>query len=232
MRLDKFLCEMNIGSRREVKEMVRRGMISVNGFAVKNPDQKIDEKNDCVCCQGQQLCYQPFHYLILNKPKGVITATRDDRQPTVMDCLKDVPFKKLSPVGRLDKDTHGLLFFTDDGELSHRLLAPNRHVDKTYLVTTKAPVSETECGLLETGVDIGEKALTLPAKVNKCSDYQIFLTIHEGKFHQVKRMLQAIGNEVVDLKRISFGPLKLDEALRPGEYRALTEDEIASLQEI
>lgn len=229
MRLDKFLCEMNLGTRREVKEIIRRGSVTINGVPVKNPECKIDETKDCICYQRQQLRYQPFHYFILNKPKGVITATTDDRQQTVMDCLKDVPFKKLVPVGRLDKDTHGLLFFTDDGDLSHRLLSPARHVDKTYLVTTKAPVSEQDCRLLETGVDIGEKNLTLPARVERCSEKQILLTIHEGKFHQVKRMLQAVGNEVVDLQRISFGPLRLDDSLKPGEYRTLTEDEIASL---
>ena len=167
---------------------------------------------------------------MLNKPAGVVSATTDNHDKTVLDLLKDAPGKDLFPVGRLDKDTEGLLLITNDGVLSHNLLSPKKHVDKTYLVKTAETVTLDMIHALEQGVDIGEEKITLPAKVKLLEEKEIELTIMEGKFHQVKRMLKAVGNEVVYLKRLSMGSLILDEALKLGEYRILTEKEVDDLK--
>lgn len=230
MRLDKFLCEMNIGSRSQVKTYMKQGLVTVNGTLAKNADLKIDEVTDSITFKGETLHYQKFHYYMLNKPQGVVSATKDNLSKTVLDLLPVEKRKNIAPVGRLDKDTEGLLLLTDDGELAHRLLAPTKHVDKSYLVQIAAPLSTTDNVALETGVDIGEDALTRPAKVEIVSDNEILLTIHEGKFHQVKRMLKAVGNEVTALKRVRFGALVLDESLKSGEYRELTVEEVHALQ--
>jgi len=222
---------MNIGSRSQVKALVKQGQVTVNGGIVRSADQKIDEFRDEVAFQGKILRYQEFHYYMLNKPQGVVTATKDNTCSTVMDLLPAELRKKLFPVGRLDKDTEGLLLITNDGDLAHRMLSPTKHVDKTYHVTIAHSLSEKECQALEQGVDIGEDSLTRPAKVEILEGKIILLTIHEGKFHQVKRMLKAVGNEVTALKRISFGPLMLDETLKPGEYRELTDAEVRKLHE-
>lgn len=231
MRLDKFLCEMNIGTRSQVKSLLKQGMVSINGVIVKNADQKVDENLDIIAYKGERLRYQQFHYYMLNKPQDVVTATKDNVSRTVMDLFPASLRKNLFPVGRLDKDTEGLLLITDDGELAHRLLAPNKHVDKTYLVGIASELTKEACHTLENGVDIGEERLTGPAKVQVLNAEQILLTIQEGKFHQVKRMLKAVDNQVISLKRIQFGPLSLDEALHPGEYRELTDSEVALLHE-
>jgi len=229
MRLDKFLCEMNIGSRSQVKTYVKQGLVSINGIVEKSPERKIDENKDEISFRGEKLHYQQYHYYMLNKPTGVVTATKDNVSKTVMDLIPLELRKNIFPVGRLDKDTEGLLLLTDDGDLAHRLLAPSKHVDKTYLVGVRNVLSEGAQKALENGVDIGEEKLTRPAKVEVINDLQILLTIHEGKFHQVKRMLKAVDNEVLSLKRVSFGPLKLEEELLPGSYRELTEGEMANL---
>lgn len=231
IRLDKFLCEMEIGTRSQVKDIMKKGMVSVDGEVIKKADYKFDETAAKVCVNGKELSYQKFYYYMLNKPQGVVSATTDNHDKTVLDLLKDAPGKDLFPVGRLDKDTEGLLLITNDGELSHNLLSPKKHVDKTYLVETKEFVTEEMILKLEQGVDIGEEKLTLPAKVNQLEDKKIELTITEGKFHQVKRMLKAVENEVVYLKRLSMGSLKLDKKLPLGEYRSLTEGEILGLKE-
>lgn len=231
IRLDKFLCEMEIGTRSQVKDIVKKGMVSVDGEVIKKADYKFDETAAKVCVNGKELSYQKFYYYMLNKPQGVVSATTDNHDKTVLDLLKDAPGKDLFPVGRLDKDTEGLLLITNDGELSHNLLSPKKHVDKTYLVETKERVTEEMILKLEQGVDIGEEKLTLPAKVKQLEDKKIELTITEGKFHQVKRMLKAVENEVVYLKRLSMGSLKLDKKLPLGEYRSLTEGEILGLKE-
>lgn len=231
IRLDKFLCEMEIGTRSQVKDIVKKGMVSVDGEVIKKADYKFDETAAKVCVNGKELSYQKFYYYMLNKPQGVVSATTDNHDKTVLDLLKDAPGKDLFPVGRLDKDTEGLLLITNDGELSHNLLSPKKHVDKTYLVETKELVTEEMILKLEQGVDIGEEKLTLPAKVKQLEDKKIELTITEGKFHQVKRMLKAVENEVVYLKRLSMGSLKLDKKLPLGEYRSLTEGEILGLKE-
>ena len=230
IRLDKFLCEMEVGTRSQVKEMVKKGQVSVNGEIIKKADYKFDETTAKVCVKEREISYQRFYYYMLNKPAGVVSATTDNHDRTVLDLLKDAPGKDLFPVGRLDKDTEGLLLITNDGELSHNLLSPKKHVDKTYLVKTAEVVTSNMVQVLEKGVDIGEEKLTLPAKVKVMEDKEIELTITEGKFHQVKRMLKAVDNEVVYLKRLSMGSLMLDEELELGEYRPLTEKEVDDLQ--
>ena len=229
IRLDKFLCEAGAGSRSEVKLLIKKGRVTINGTVAKAPETKVDEKNDQVALDAQPLSYEKFVYYMLHKPAGVVTATRDNHEKTVMELLKDAPGKDLFPAGRLDKDTEGLLLITNDGALSHRLLSPAKHVDKTYLVRTKAPVTDEMRRRLEEGVDIGDEKPTLPAKTELTEDGGLLLTVTEGRFHQVKRMLSAVGNEGVYLKRLSMGPLVLDGALSKGEYRALTPEEKAAL---
>ncbi|MBO5166460.1 MAG: rRNA pseudouridine synthase [Lachnospiraceae bacterium] len=233
MRLDKFLCETGAGTRSEVKQLLKKGLVTVNGNTEKSPDKKIDEKEDVVTLRGERLYFAAFHYYLLHKPAGVITATEDNEQETVMSLLKDVKdvsLAKLFPVGRLDKDTEGLLLITDDGDLAHRLLSPKKHVDKTYLVRLKTPIFDEDITKLEAGVDIGDETLTMPAKVKKIHGTEIELTIKEGRYHQVKRMLLSVGNEVVYLKRLSMGTLKLPADLEKGTYRPLLPEELEQLK--
>lgn len=235
MRLDKFLCQMNLGTRTEVRQLIRRKQVRVNGATAVSGDQQIDEESDRIDCGGRTLSYQSHVYYMMNKPQGVVSATEDAENTTVLDLLlskipKEHRGRGIVPAGRLDKDTEGLLLLTDDGALVHELLSPKKHVDKTYLVHTAAPVSESDIRALETGVDIGEKRNTLPAKVEVLAPDRILLTIHEGKYHQIKRMLQAVRNEVVSLKRLRFGNLCLDETLEPGECRELSAAEVSALR--
>lgn len=235
MRLDKFLCQMNMGTRSEVKTLIKKGLVTVNGHQATSAEQKVNELQDDIVCKGQSLSYRQYVYYMMNKPQGVVSATIDKNDPTVLDLLlPGIPEwerkREIVPCGRLDKDTEGLLLLTDDGALIHELLSPKKHVDKTYQVAIAKPLTTEQIQALEQGVDIGEKNLTRPANVKVLEDYTILLTIHEGKFHQVKRMLQAVDNEVTALKRISFGPLKLDTELASGESRALTEEEVCMLR--
>ncbi len=230
IRLDKFLCEMEIGTRSQVKDIIKKGMVSVDGKIIKRAEFKFDETTAKVFVKEKEIFYRKFFYYMLNKPAGVVSATTDNHDKTVIDLLKDAPGKDLFPVGRLDKDTEGLLLITNDGELSHNLLSPKKHVEKTYLVETAEVVNGEMIYHLERGVDIGEEKMTLPAKVNLLEDKKLELTITEGKFHQVKRMLKAVGNEVVYLKRLSMSSLKLDKELSLGEYRCLTETEVRDLK--
>jgi 16S rRNA pseudouridine516 synthase len=232
MRLDKFLTEMEIGSRSQVKTYIKKGLIAVNGVVCKDSDFKLDENIDIVSYAGETLSYQKFRYYILNKPKGVVTATKDAKDKTVMDLLENVRKTDLSPVGRLDKDTEGLLLITNDGALAHALLSPKKHVDKVYRVSLAKPITKEETEQLEAGVDIGDDSITMPAKVEMVHNTEILLTIHEGRFHQVKRMLKAVGNEVVDLKRESFGCLTLEESLKSGTFRELTIEEVDKLKDL
>ncbi len=229
MRLDKFLCENNIGTRSQVKDAIRKGMVTINGTVAKKPEEKIEENKDIIAFRGQELQYQKYVYYMLNKPEGVVSATNDNTAPTVLDLLPAQDKKDLFPVGRLDKDTTGLLLLTNDGALAHDLLSPKKHVDKTYLVQPDHPLSEEDIHRLEEGLDIGDDKPTAPAKVGITPDGNLLLTIHEGRFHQVKRMLQAVGNQVCALERVSFGPLSLDPSLPRGAHRALKEEEIRAL---
>lgn len=233
MRLDKFLTELGIGSRSEVKKILKSGQVTVNGIPVKKPEEKIDVTKDVVVYQGQTLVYEQFEYYMFHKPAGCVTAVSDARHKTVMDYMKDLTRKDLNPVGRLDIDTEGLLLITNDGMLSHELLSPARHVPKTYFAKIEGVVTETDVNLFAQGVDIGEKKLTKPANLKiLVSDTisEIELTISEGRFHQVKRMFEAVGKKVIYLKRLSMGSLILDEDLKPGEYRTLSEKEIEMLR--
>lgn len=231
MRLDKFLSNAGVGSRSQVKILIKKGLVCVNDCKARSGDDVIDENEDVVVCQGKRISLIKNRYFMLNKPAGVVSATEDNLDKTVLDCLSKDDRKDLFPVGRLDKDTTGLLLLTNDGELSHNLLSPRKHVDKMYYVTCETDVTEMQLDLLRQGVDIGDDKNTLPAlaKVGN-NPNELYLTIREGRFHQVKRMLQAVGNKVTALKRISMGSLKLDENLKPGEYRALTSDELRDLK--
>lgn len=232
MRLDKFLCDMNKGTRSQVKEYIRNKQVCVNGVIITKPETQIKENTDCILLRGQEISYQKHVYYMLNKPQGVVSATTDKTERTVLDLIGDAKSNDLFPVGRLDKDTEGLLLLTNNGELAHCLLSPKKHVDKTYLVTMESPLSDEAMGQLEQGVDIGEKRKTMPAKVERIQSNQINLTIREGKYHQVKRMLQAVDNKVIALKRIQFGPLTLDDTLAPGMYRPLTAKEQEKLENL
>ena len=231
MRLDKLLSHLNCGSRKEVQSFIRAGRVAVNGTAERDPAAKVDPDADRVSLDGREQTYRAQRYYMLNKPMGVITASRDERHDTVLELFPAELRRGLFAVGRLDKDTEGLLLITNDGALAHRLLSPVKHVPKTYLVHTKKPVTSQMCEKLEAGVEIGDETPTAPAKTKLLSDTDcgLLLTITEGRFHQVKRMLQAVGNEVVYLKRLSMGALVLDETLSKGSWRALTEEEKAQL---
>ena len=230
MRLDKLLCDNNIGTRSQVKEYIKKGQVAINGQIVKKQETKVNEDTDIVICQGKEIHYQKYVYYMLNKPEGVVSATNDNTAPTVVSLLTVPEQKELFPVGRLDKDTTGLLLLTNDGALAHDLLSPKKHVDKTYRVRPEKPLSAEDIHRLESGLEIGDDKPTAPAKAVITEDGDLLLTIHEGRFHQVKRMLQAIGNQVLTLERIRFGSLSLDPALSRGDYRALTEDEIKHLR--
>ena len=211
MRLDKYLVECGIGSRKEVKKIIDKGSVSVNDKIILSAKENINEENDIVKYENQIIKYKKFRYYILNKISGYITAVDDPREKTVMDILPDWVIKKdLAPVGRLDKDTEGLLLLTNDGQLNHRLLSPKSHVDKTYYAELEKDISEDDLEKLRKGVDIGGY-ITMPAEAKKIEEKKIHLTIKEGKFHQVKKMLEAVNNKVVYLKRISFGKLELKE---------------------
>jgi len=225
MRIDKFLTECGLGSRREVKLLLKEGRVKLNEELIKDPNKKIKIDNDLVKVDEKELFYSEFRYYILNKPQGVVTATKDNREKTVMDILPDWVIKKnLVPVGRLDKNTEGLLFFTNDGKLAHKLLSPKSHVDKTYFVRGKYEVEPHHIETLEAGVDIGGY-ITKPAKVNKINEKEIYLTINEGKFHQVKKMFEGVHNQVVYLQRVSFGNLELGD-LKLGEVKEIKRGDI------
>lgn len=218
MRLDKFLTECGLGSRKEVKKILDNGKIKVNDIIIKNPQTNIKENIDKIEFNNIKLEYKEFRYYIMNKKSGYITATEDPREKTVMELLPEWVIKKdLAPVGRLDKDTEGLLLFTNDGKLSHSLLSPKKHVDKTYLVKLEKEINSDDLKKLEEGVDIGGY-ITQPAKSKFINDKEIELTIREGKFHQVKKMLEAVGNKVIYLKRLTFGKLELTD-LKLGEVK-------------
>lgn len=235
MRLDKYLAEMGVGTRQEVKKQIRQGKAAVNGTVVKAADTKIDETCDEVTISSRNISYVSYEYYMLNKPAGVVSATEDRRDTTVIDLIKEKKRKDLFPVGRLDKDTEGLLLITNDGDLAHRLLAPKKHVDKVYYAKIDGMVTEEDVKRFAEGIDIGaeEEEMTRPAKLDimkSAEESEIRLTIHEGKFHQVKRMFLAVGKEVTYLKRERMGTLCLDENLKPGEYRLLTEEEIENVR--
>ena len=215
--------------------MIRSGQVSVNGAVVKKPETKVEQTVQEVCLNGEKVGYESFEYYMLNKPAGVISATEDRSCQTVVDLIQEKKRKDLFPVGRLDKDTEGLLLITNDGELAHRLLSPKKHVDKCYFARVSGKVTEDDVRSFENGVNIGsleQPEITMPGKLEIITSdeiSQIHLTIQEGKFHQVKRMFRAVGKEVIYLKRLRMGTLVLDENLSIGEYRPLTKEELEKL---
>ena len=236
-RLDKFLVEMSVASRSTVKDMAKKGRITVNGEVVKASDVKIDENMDVVSVDGHVIAFSDMEYFMLNKPAGVITATLDKKAKTVLDLIDERTRNDLFPVGRLDKDTEGLLLITNDGDLAHRLLAPKKHVDKIYYADIDGIVTDEHARRFAEGLTLLDGTQVMPGELTVLetdmakNTSKIQLTIHEGKFHQVKRMFEAVGCSVIYLKRLSMGPLELDAALAPGEYRRLTDEEINMLKE-
>ncbi len=235
LRLDKYLADLGIGSRSELKLWIRKGKVTINGEVCIKPEAKVSIHSDEICFEGNQLSYVGLVYYMLNKPMGVVSATADNLFETVLDLIEEKQRKDLFPVGRLDKDTEGLLLITNDGELAHQLLSPKKHVDKVYYARVKGMVTEEDKEAFLIGVDIGEDDLTLPAKLNILTYddiSEVELTLHEGRFHQIKRMFEAVDKEVIYLKRLSMGTLILDEKLALGEYRELTQDELNALKKI
>ena len=232
IRLDKYLADMGVGTRSEVKKYIKQGKISVDGQVVKSADLKIEIETQSVTYQGQPVGYEEFEYYMLHKPAGVVSATTDVKDKTVIDLITDKKRKDLFPVGRLDKDTEGLLLITNDGDMAHRLLAPKKHVDKVYYARIDGRVTDEDVKAFREGISIGQGEVAKPAKLEilKADEIsEIHVTIQEGKFHQVKRMFHTIGKEVLYLKRLSMGSLVLDESLPLGAYRKLTREELEDL---
>ncbi len=233
MRLDKLLADMNLGTRSELKKAIRKGNVTVDGDIIKDPGANVTTEN-AISFYGEPVLYQDFEYIMLNKPAGVISASEDKRQETVIDLLDGGHRKDLFPVGRLDKDTVGLLLLTNDGQLAHELLSPAKHVDKLYRAKVTGALNEDDIKRFDEGIRIDSEFTALPARLKIISSGDISeaeVTIREGKFHQIKRMFSALGHEVTWLKRVSMGSLKLDENLNEGEYRELTREEIDALKE-
>lgn len=236
IRLDKYLSEMGKGSRSQIKEMARKGRIAVDGIPEKKADRKINPAENTVSLDGFPVSYAEFEYYMLNKPQGVVSATEDSRYDTVIDLIEERKRDDLFPVGRLDIDTEGLLLITNDGDLAHQLLSPKKHVDKVYFARIEGLLPGDAKEQMEKGLVLEDGTPTLPARLevlvpgNEGKLSEIRLTIREGKFHQVKRMFETLGCSVVYLKRLSMGSLILDEALKPGQYRPLSEEELMELK--
>ena len=230
MRIDKYLADCGLGTRSEVKKYIKAKQITSNGEVVAKPDQKIDENCDVVCFRGKPISYEKYVYYLLHKPAGCVTAKQDNVHKTVMEYFpEEIRSKDIAPVGRLDLDTEGLLLFTNDGPLTHHLLSPTHHIPKTYYAVLDKEVPESAVELFKNGVDIGDDKPTLPAELVILTAKEAELTIHEGRFHQVKRMFEAVGCTVTYLKRLSMGSLILGD-LEKGKYRKLTEEEVQALQ--
>ncbi len=231
MRLDKFFVHTGRATRSEAGKLIRAGAVCVDGQAARDPSAHIDPEVQTVTLRGEVIPYRLYTYLMLNKPQGYISATDDPRQLTVLELLS--PQEKrmgLFPCGRLDKDTVGLLILTNDGDLAHRLLSPRHHVEKTYYFECEQVITPADCAKLEAGVTLEDGYETLPCRMELCSETSGNITLTEGKFHQIKRMMEAVDNRIVYLKRVRFGKIPLDERLAEGDYRPLTEAEIAILQ--
>lgn len=236
MRIDKLLAHCGWGSRKEVKNFISKGLVKVNGNTIKKVGFLVNPDEDQIELDGQTILYERYAYYVLNKPQGVISATEDDKHLTVLDCLgPEYDYLGLFPVGRLDIDTTGLLLLTNNGQLSHRLLSPKHHVDKGYEAWVEGQVTLDMIEAFDEGLDLGDFT-SLPASLKALAYDEInnkshvYVTIQEGKFHQVKRMFEKVGSKVVSLNRISMGPLKLDEDLEVGDFRPLTQAEKDSLK--
>lgn len=238
LRLDKFLANMKVGSRSQVHEIIKAGQVTVNGKVCRSAKQKVKEDAE-VLVNGQAVIYQQYHYFLLNKPAGVLSATEDSRQKTVLDLLKDQDrYQKIAPVGRLDKDTTGLLLLTNDGQLAHQLLAPEYHVPKTYYALLAGVADEETAKAIAAGLTLKDGTELKPGQLKILRQDQdqeqseIEITITEGKYHQVKRRFASQGMKVLKLKRLSMGPLTLPADLALGSYRPLTEGELAALKQV
>lgn len=255
MRLDRFLAEMGVGTRNEVRKEIKSGRVSVDGHTIKDPGCKV-QTDSLVELNGEPILYEEFVYYMLNKPAGIISASDDTFEETVVDLIAEQKRKDLFPAGRLDRDTEGLMLITNDGTLAHRLLSPKHHVDKTYFALVLEEVTEADIESFRDGLILPDGLECMPAVVeitdrckarDLCGRYELsnvtddeldepvtelLITIHEGKFHQIKRMFQAIGCEVIYLKRLTMGTLHLDPGLGPGEYRRLTAEETDSLKNL
>ena len=233
MRIDKFLSNMGIASRTESSKAARQGMILVNGAAVKKADAHIDPNKDVITYCGRVIEYRKYTYILMNKPDGVVSATEDGRDKTVIDLLPEELQKlNLFPCGRLDKHTLGLVMLTDDGDLAHRLLSPKHHVEKKYYFECKYPLKEEEIVYLQKGATLEDGYITKPSQIELFENGKSgHITLVEGKYHQIKRMLESVNNKITYLERITFGPLVLDTTLARGQWRFLTEDEIKKLEE-
>lgn len=238
IRLDKYLCDMGQGSRSEVKKLIRKGQVTVKGETVRDPGFQVEEGNQ-VALSGQVIAYHAYEYYMLNKPAGVISASRtdlrDQGQQCVVDLIREKSRKDLFPVGRLDKDTVGLLLITNDGALAHELLSPRKHVEKLYYAELSEPVTQEALDRLRQGVDIGDEKPTLPCRIDAAEGEKepygrLLIRIREGRYHQIKRMFEAVGSSVTYLKRLAMGSLVLDEELPEGGYRCLREEELQALK--
>ncbi len=239
LRLDKFLSDMEVAGRAQAKKLIRQGAVEVNGEVCRLPERKIQEGTDCVRVQGQEIAYQKFSYYLLHKPAGYVSSTKETDGPSVLRLMEGAYGRGLFPVGRLDKDTEGLLLMTNDGELGHRLTSPRHHVDKTYWAVVTGRALEEDIHLFEEGVDIQEKRPAMPAALHFLEERPgdgreavclAEVTVREGRYHQVKRMFAAVGRQVLYLKRVAMGPLSLDPSLGRGAYRPLTEEEVQQLK--
>ena len=230
IRLDKVLAHLGYGSRKDVKLLIRRKAVSVNGETVRDDDIHVNPEEDEIIVENATLSYTKFQYWMLNKPKGVVSAVVDNVYPTVMSCFDEFVSRDVFPVGRLDLDTEGLLLITNDGHLAHHLLSPKHHVDKVYEVALAKEFDERWSEAIMSGIEIDGPYVCKPAKIEIIDPTHLKLTIMEGKYHQVKRMMIACENEVLELKRISMGPLLLDPNLKAGDYRPLSEKELESLK--
>ncbi|HSL86337.1 MAG TPA: pseudouridine synthase [Bacteroidales bacterium] len=231
-RIDKVLSNMGFGSRKEIKEKIKKKLVTVEGEIIKDPGFKVDPEETTIIIEGEEVFYRKFIYLMMNKPQGVVSATFDNHDQTVIDLLPfDYKAFDPAPVGRLDKDTVGLLLITNDGELNHKLLSPKNHVDKVYYAYLKEDAAEEDIKAFEKGIVLGDGYKCMPAglTISEEDQKEVYVTLREGKFHQVKRMFHARGNEVTYLQRISFGPLTLDEDLEEGDFRELTDEELSAL---
>ncbi|ABO51721.1 ribosomal small subunit pseudouridine synthase A [Desulforamulus reducens MI-1] len=235
LRLDRLLNHMGLGTRKEIKKLIKAKQVMVNGELAMDPGLHIFPQRDHIEVQGEVIEYREYIYLMLNKPQDVLSATEDASDKVVIDLL-DPTYHSFNPfpVGRLDKDTEGLLLLTNNGKLAHQLLSPKKHVPKTYYALVQGLVTEEDVAAFARGVELDDGYRTLPGQlkiIRSAPQSEIELTIYEGKYHQVKRMFEAVGKRVIYLKRLSMGPLVLDNNLKPGEYRELTDEEIALLQE-
>jgi len=236
IRLDKYLCDMQAGTRSAVKDIIRKKKVTINGEVITRPETKVDTDKDVVTIDNNVLGYSEYEYYMLNKPAGVVSAVSDKDFKTVVELITDNKRKDLFPVGRLDKDTEGLLIITNDGDMAHRLLSPKHHIDKTYYVVAKGSIDNKYIDEFKNGLVVDKDFTAMPAKLeilqysNQDDTTFLNITIQEGKFHQIKRMFKAAGSEVLYLKRLSMGKLQLDETLEPGKFRPLTGSEIDLLK--